>query len=524
MTDTRRPEQAATSTVLRLLGPADGEMPAEVAAHSVGTGQLLLLLTRQLFAYPAGGGPAAGGPVPDAAADLPTLANGGISEDGCTYRIRIRDGIRWDAQAAREVTAADFVRGLKRTAHPGARAMRPFLTELIVGLGDYYGAYDEAFGHWQAHAPALAQFQHQTSIAGVRAEDDKTLVLRLTAPANDLVDILASGWVTAASREYDYYVPDSPELYRSSPSAGPYRIVRRLSPGGDFALEPNPRWDPATDPVRSRPAGRIEVTLPPPDLDAAYGVVAAGGFAPAWGLGVHSWTVPETATIDGYGGPRSLCYLSFGSGPEDRRVPVAVREALTYAVDRASLAAAARVVGAHNVVPQYGVLPAGLPTGAVPMPVGGDPARSQRLLATAGVTGGVRLTLAVPPVSRLSALAARLVAGAATAGITLIAVPGTEPADVVLREWTPLWAGHPGRDLLHRLWRESGPGDRSAATRFAEQALAEADPPLAAATWQRFDELATAELRIVPLVAAAWPHLARAAATGGSARWRGGPH
>ncbi len=45
-------------------------------------------------------------------------ANGGISADGKTYTIKIRPGVKWDTTPARQVTAADVVRGVKRTANP----------------------------------------------------------------------------------------------------------------------------------------------------------------------------------------------------------------------------------------------------------------------------------------------------------------------------------------------------------------------------------------------------------------------
>ncbi|MEV5769357.1 ABC transporter substrate-binding protein [Micromonospora sp. NPDC052213] len=493
---------------LRFLGPVDGGLPDEAAPGCIGTGQILRLLTRQLFAYPTGTDPAVR-PVADAAVELPTVDNGGISADGCTWRIRLRDGIHWDAQAARELTAGDVVRGLKRTAHPLARAMRPYLGEIIEGMADYYRAYDEALGHWEAHAPAFAQFQQFTRIPGLRAEGD-TVVLRLTAPANDLVDLLATGFTAVAPREYDYYVPESPELYRCTPSAGPYRIAKRLSPGGDLVLEPNPRWDPGTDPVRRRTARRIEV------------VAAADGqpVDPASGFGVLSWSVPSPAAR--FAGTGCSYYLAAGTGGAAE--PHAVRHALSWALDRAALAEAACAAGADGAATQHGVLQPGHPAaerGADDAPDAGDPERARRLLDAAGLGEGTRLTLGVPAGSRLGAVAAALVAVLARYGITLVPVPlapsGGPGVDVVLHEWVPAWAGDAGRDLVHRMWPSDGRAGDPA--EVAREALRATDPGEAATLWRRFDRLATADLRLVPLLVADWPRARADGVAAGAARW-----
>ncbi|MGW4500094.1 ABC transporter substrate-binding protein [Micromonospora sp. NPDC004336] len=508
-----REHEAVTDTptgaqTLRFVGPVDGGLPDEPAPEHVGTGQILRLLTRQLFAIPTTTDPSAR-PVADAAVELPTVGNGGISADGRTWRVRLRGGIRWDAQAARELTAADVVRGLKRTAHPLARSMRPYLGEIIEGMADYYRAYDEALGHWEAHAPAFAQFQQSTRIPGLRAEGD-TVVLGLTAPANDLADLLATGYTAAAPREYDYYVPESPELYRCTPSAGPYRIAKRLSPGGDLVLEPNPRWDPGTDPVRRRTARRIEV------------VAAADGQPtdPAAGFGVLSWSVPPPPAR--FAATGCSYYLSAGAGGAAETF--AVRHALSWALDRAALAEAACDAGADGAATQHGVLQPGHPASerdADGTPDTGDPERARRLLADAGLAEGTRLTLGVPAGSRAGAVAAALVAVSARYGITLVPVPlaasGEPGVDLVLHEWVPAWAGDAGRDLLHRMWPSGGrSGDPAEVAREALRAM---DPGTALALWRRFDRSATAELRLVPLIVADWPRARADAVAAGAARW-----
>lgn len=60
--------------------------------------------------------------VPNLAAEVPTQANGGISEDGLSWRIRLRDDVRWhDGEA---FTAEDVKFTLELITKPDFRAWR----------------------------------------------------------------------------------------------------------------------------------------------------------------------------------------------------------------------------------------------------------------------------------------------------------------------------------------------------------------------------------------------------------------
>jgi hypothetical protein len=135
---------------MRFLGIGDPDHLDPASAYHVRPGQILRLLTRQLFSYRASADLSdarqAFLPVPDLALDLPTAANGGLSKDRLTYRIRLRRGVLWDTVPPREVTAQDFVRGLKRLAHPTVGAsVVGYYTRTILGMGDYCQDYAETF-------------------------------------------------------------------------------------------------------------------------------------------------------------------------------------------------------------------------------------------------------------------------------------------------------------------------------------------------------------------------------------------
>jgi peptide/nickel transport system substrate-binding protein len=283
-------------TALAFLGPAELDHLDPRSPYTIRSGQLLGLLSRRLFGYrpmdDAADDASSGVPVADLALAIPTVDNGGVSPDGRTYRFRLRRGVYWDGQGARELVAGDLVRGFKRIAHPNAAAARGYFTETIVGMREYCEAYDAELGGWQANAPDFAQFQARQQVAGIRAVDPHTLEIELIAPANDLLHLLATGVAAAAPREYDYYVPDSHELLRNAPSAGPYRISRARSRGAELVLEPNPRWNPATDPIHQRPVEEIRIgdqagNADQPDL--------------AWSFGTVSWTPAADVPAAGWG-------------------------------------------------------------------------------------------------------------------------------------------------------------------------------------------------------------------------------
>ena len=91
-------------------------MDPNISYYSVGY-LALRLWSRQLFTFPAVQGETTTA-VPDLATTIPTTANGGVSADGKTYTITIRKGAMWNTSPARQVTAADEVRGVKRTCNP----------------------------------------------------------------------------------------------------------------------------------------------------------------------------------------------------------------------------------------------------------------------------------------------------------------------------------------------------------------------------------------------------------------------
>jgi ABC-type transport system substrate-binding protein len=242
---------------LKLVGSGDVDHLDTASAYYVTSYSLERAFTRQLFSYPASTDIAkANTPVPDVAAEMPTRANGGISADGKTWTIHLRSGVRWNTTPAREVTAQDFVLGLERLCNPVSPVGAPgYYEDTIVGMRGYC----DGFAKVGQDAASIRRYIQSHDVAGLKAADAKTLVIRLQQPASDFANILAMPFASAAPVEYLAYVPDSNAFRQHTLSDGPYQITSD-QPGKQVLLDRNPAWEQAGDPIRHQYVDRIQIT------------------------------------------------------------------------------------------------------------------------------------------------------------------------------------------------------------------------------------------------------------------------
>lgn len=241
-TDTGSPVKGGT---LNMLGAGDVDyMDPNVSYYSVGY-TVLRLWSRQLFTFPATAGQTTTA-VPDLATELPTTANGGISKDGRTYTIQIRKGAQWNTTPARPVTAADVVRGVKRTCNP----VQPFggipdFATLIQG----YQQFCQGFAKVAQTPSAISDYVESTDLPGVVAQGDSTVVFTLNHPATYFVDMLTLPAFSPAPQEVLDYLPGSQQLGQHEVSDGPYQIDS-WNPTKEIVFSRNPAWDAGSDPIR----------------------------------------------------------------------------------------------------------------------------------------------------------------------------------------------------------------------------------------------------------------------------------
>jgi peptide/nickel transport system substrate-binding protein len=243
-----------TGGTLNMLGIGDVDYMDPNISYYSGGYVSLRMWSRLLFSNPAIAGKTTTA-APDLATEMPTTANGGVSADGKTYTIKIRQGAKWDSSPARQVTAADEVRGVKRTCNP----VQPFggtpdFQDLIVG----YASFCKGFSKVGQSAAAIAAYMNKTDLPGVVATDDSTITFKLTHPAAYFVDMLTLNAFAPAPVEYDKYVPGSAELANHTVSNGPYKVDAYV-PTKSINLSRNPAWAAASDPIRKAYVDKIVV-------------------------------------------------------------------------------------------------------------------------------------------------------------------------------------------------------------------------------------------------------------------------
>lgn len=518
--------------VLRIVGSSDVEHLDPASVASVGAYGLVRTFARTLFGTRASNAFAETVPVqPDVAVRIPTRENGGVSEDRETYTVRLREDVLWNTEPPRPVTAHDFVRGFERLCNPAAPSLgRGYYVSTLVGMR----AFCDGFLKVDPRDPAaMAAYQREHGIEGVRAEDDRTIVFELNDPASDFLHLLALPFTAAAPQEYDRFVPDGPDFRRRTISNGPYQIVE-YRPGISYVLAHNPAWRPQSDPLRSRHVDRIRITLGQDSPEAVQQQLEQGTSDLAWDQPVPTSAVPRLRDDPRFAimkTPSSSPYLVFNllspnnGGALGKRD---VRRALQYAIDRSALV---KLVGGPAVAePLHTVIPPGNSGHAAAnhYPTrgdSGDPAKCRALLAQAGHPN---LTLKFPyRTNSLHKLFAESIAeNLASCGVTAELAPDaggsfyggtiTTPAraregqwDIAAPGWTPDWYGNNGRSIIQPLFdgRTYGDGstnyggyDNPRVNELIDAALTASGPEEAAERWRQADVLIMQDAAIVPLL------------------------
>ncbi|WP_433475512.1 ABC transporter substrate-binding protein [Spirillospora sp. CA-142024] len=517
---------------LRVVGSSDVEHLDPASVSSVGAYGLVRTFARTLFGTRASNDFQETVPVrPDVAARIPTRENGDVAKNRRTYTVRLREGVRWNTSPPRPVTAHDFVRGFERLCNPSSpSAGKGYFVSTLTGMDEFC----RGFGYVDAKdAKAIAAYQRDHEIAGVRAKDDRTLVFKLERPASDFLNLLSLPFTAAAPQEYDRYVPDSADFRQHTISDGPYQITR-YRPGISYLLAHNRAWQPGADPLRERHVAKIQITLGQDSPEAVQQQIEQGTADLAWDQPVPTSAIPRLRNDPRFAIreiPNNSPYLVFnarspnnGGALGDR----AVRQALEYAIDRSALI---KIVGGPSVAePLHTVIPPGnsgySALNHYPTPdESGDPAKCRELLGKtrhAGLklkfpyrTNSVHKLLAQSIAENLDACGVETELTADSGGSFYAGTLGT-PAraragewDIAAPGWVPDWYGNNGRSIIQPLFdgrtygqnsNNYGGYDNPQVNALIDAALTASDAGHAAGYWQQADQKIMEDAAIVPLL------------------------
>ncbi len=126
-----------------------------------------------------------GNPIPVVARELPTQQNGGISADGKTLTIKLKDNQKWSDGSP--LTAKDFEYSIKRSFNPKLASPYASFAFNIVGAEEYYTALGTKD---KPKNPSAEELKRLRDNIGVRAVDDKTLEIKLKEPQGTILIIL----------------------------------------------------------------------------------------------------------------------------------------------------------------------------------------------------------------------------------------------------------------------------------------------------------------------------------------------
>ncbi len=477
-------------------------------------------------------------PVADIATQVPTTANGGITNGGTTYTFHIKQGVDWNTKPARQVTAADFLREYKAFCNPVSPVGNPLYYEATVaGLKQYCDAESAYFAN-KSHAPTatnIANFQNSHTISGITAVSPSTLKFHLIAPAGDFIYMLAMPFTSARPVEYDSYVPDSLPMDQHTISDGPYQITSYV-PSRSITMMRNPAWKQSTDANRHQYVSQVQVTIGVSDAQTQFNDMKAGQYDVSLDTGLVPSEIPTLeSTHDpkfrAWPGSNTLPYVVFNlRSPNNNGAmrKLGVRQAIEYGINKVAVQ---KVVGGPTVAT---ILNTAIPPGNVgyqnynlyPTTNNeGSPSRCKSMLARAGYKNGLSVTYLYPNDSINKSVFEALQASLRSCGVNLNGKPesgstffvdlGNAPAnakpgvwDMGQPGWFPDWFGNNGRTVIAPLFQTNcvlnttnyGCYNNSKLDSLIKQAEAATSVSQTGSLWGKADHNVMGNAVIVPLL------------------------
>ncbi|MEV7417809.1 ABC transporter substrate-binding protein [Streptomyces sp. NPDC089919] len=230
---------------LKLWSPQDVDYLDPARAYYGFVWNLQRLYVRQLLAYDSKPGAAGTKLVPDLAAALPELSNGGK-----TYTLKLKDGVKFEDGTP--ITSKDIKYGIERVFAQDVLSGGPtYLIDVLDQGQKYPGPYKD-------------KAADKLGLKSVQTPDDKTIVFNLAKPNSDFSYLLAMPSSSPVPMAKD----DGAKYTNHPVSTGPYKVTSFAANKG-ATFERNPNWDPKTDTIRRGLPDKVSftVTTNPEDMD-----------------------------------------------------------------------------------------------------------------------------------------------------------------------------------------------------------------------------------------------------------------
>lgn len=174
---------------------------------------------------------------PAVAKEVPSLANGGISADGKTYTLKLRNDVKWSD--GKTVAAKDFEYGVKRMLDPKLAADYASFYYSMKGAKEYNTALGTKD---QPKTPDAAAMSALRDAVGVKATDDTTLVFTLNEPRASFLQLLALWPVYPARQDI---IEAKGDKWHTDPASfignGPFKMTEYV-PKDHITLVPNENY------------------------------------------------------------------------------------------------------------------------------------------------------------------------------------------------------------------------------------------------------------------------------------------
>lgn len=522
-------EEPKTGGTFKLVGAGDVAAFDPVSARSAAV-FLHRALTRTLVAFPTDADPkVAAQPVPDLAEAVPVPEEGGL-----VYRLTIREGAMWNTPQPRQIVAEDAIRGFKRLCNPVQPTGTP---TYYIGVIQGFAEFCEGFSKVAGDVDSIRAYINDTQVAGLVAENERTLKITLERPTADFTSILALLPSAPIAAEMLDYLPNSPEMRRNYIGSGPYMIDEYIL-NESISLKRAPDWNAAADPLRKAYIDRVEVAFGTTDAGKTQRMIEAGDIDGYFDLSIATADLtrimenPEDPQLLQFadGAVNPILILNIASPNNNKALAdIRVRQAINYAVNKAAIVQ----VGGGPIVKQATdqILTANVvgydQYNLYPTPDHkGDPEKAKAMLAEAGFPNGIELKYSYASGGRYDLYSAALEADLAKAGIKLIMAPAPSRTvmsqmyqnrqavnagawDIGMTSLRADWVGDSARTMIVPMFH--GKACETSTSNWTcynnpevnaliDKALTATDEAVAAEAWAAADKAIMADAPIVPLI------------------------